>query len=319
MKVGIVGAGLVGSTTAYSLLMRGVGSEIVLVDKDARRAASEADDIGHAVPFTHPLTVRAADYDGLEGAQVVVVAAGVPQKAGQSRMDVLGRNAAIFADVIPSVLNAAPDAVLIITSNPVDVMTHVAVRFARAHGAPEGRVFGSGTTLDTARFRQLIATRIGVDAQHVHGYVLGEHGDSEVLAWSTMSVAGMPLDEFCRHRGATISGCDRAGIDDAVRNAAYRIIEGKGATYYGVGAAIARIVDTVLGDHRSVLTVSYPDADVAGVPDVTLSLPRLVGGDGVLDTFRPDLPEDETTALATSASAVRSAIDEVEASGNLPA
>lgn len=313
MKIGVVGAGLVGATAAFSCLMRGVGREIVLVDKAEERAAAEADDIMHAVPFSEPLTVRSGGYEDLSGARAVIIAAGVSQKPGQTRMDLLGLNTRVFADVVPSILQQAPDAVLIVATNPVDVMTHVADRFARAAGAPAGRVFGSGTTLDTARFRTLIARRIGVDAQHVHGYVLGEHGDTEVIAWSTASVAGMPLDEFCAMRRASLCSGDRTSIEDAVRNAAYRIVAGKGSTYYGVGAALARIVETVLSDRRSVLTVSSPAEDVCGVRDVSLSLPRLVGGSGVQDTFWPQLEEPEVDALRKSAQAIRDAIDETEA------
>lgn len=310
MKVGIVGAGLVGATAAYACLMRGVGREIVLVDKFDARAQAEADDILHAVPFSNPLTVRAGDYGDLAGAGAVVIAAGVSQRPGETRMELLHRNYAVFSEVIPAVLEYAGEAVIIVATNPVDVMTHVAARIASERGAAPGRIFGSGTTLDTARFRTLVATRIGVDAQHVHGYVLGEHGDTEVVAWSTMTVAGMPLDEFCATRCERLSEESRAEVDDAVRSAAYRIIEGKGSTYYGVGAALARIVDTVLSDRRSVLTVCTPDSKVAGVRDVTVSLPRLVGGAGVLDTFVPQLEPDEEDALRRSVEAVRAAIDE---------
>lgn len=314
MRVGIVGAGLVGSTAAYALLMKGIGREIVLVDLSEARARAEADDITHAVPFANPLKIRAGGYSALAGAGAVIVAAGVSQRPGESRMELLGRNAAVFSQVVPAILDHAPDAVLIVASNPVDVMTHVADTIARGVGAKPGQVFGSGTTLDTARFRTLIAERVGVDALHVHGYVLGEHGDSEVLAWSTMTVAGMPLDEFCATLGGKVlSDDDRREVDDAVRRAAYRIIEGKGSTYYGVGAALARIVDTVLSDRRSVLTVCTPTPNVAGVEDVTVSLPRLVGGNGVLTTYMPRLPSLETQALHTSARAVREAIDEVYA------
>ncbi len=313
MKVGIVGAGLVGSTAAFACLMQGVGRQIVLVDKFEERAKAEAADISHAVPFSNPLRVTSGGYEALDGAGVVIVAAGVGQRPGESRMDVLGRNAAVFAEVIPAVLTNAPGATLVVASNPVDVMTHIADEIARESGAPAGRVFGSGTTLDTARYRALIANRIGIDAQHVHGYVLGEHGDSEVLAWSTMTVAGMPLEEFCRDHGDELDDQDRAEVDDAVRNAAYRIIEGKNATYYGVGAALARIVDTVLSDRRSVLTVCAPTPDVAGVSDVTVSLPRLVGGSGVLDTFMPQLEPAEEEALANSARTVKAAVAEAHA------
>lgn len=312
MKVGVVGAGMVGATAAYAMVMRGVGREIVLVDRSAERAAAEADDILHAVPFAHPLTVRSGDYGELEGADAVVIAAGVSQLPGETRMELLGRNAAVFATVLPAVLDVAPDATLVIATNPVDVMTHAAHLIAAKRGASPGRVLGTGTTLDTARFRTLIAAHVGVDAQHVHAHVLGEHGDTEVLGWSAASVGGIALEEFCAERGVDLGPETRERIDDAVRNAAYRIIAGKGATYYGVGSAIARIVDAVIGDQRSVLTVCAPTHEVLGVHDVTLSLPRLVGGAGVLDTFAPQVDGVEAAALRASATEVREAIEELE-------
>jgi len=315
VKVGIVGAGLVGATAAYSLVLQGIGREVVLVDRDAHRAQAEADDISHALPFSNPMTVRAGSYADLEGAGVVVIAAGVSQRPGESRMELLGRNACVFDEVVPAVLNAAPGARLVIASNPVDVMTHVAERIARRAGAPAGTVFGTGTTLDTARLRMLIAAHVGVDAKHVHAYVLGEHGDTEVLAWSSATVAGLALDEFCESRCITLGPTERASIDESVRRAASRIIDGKSATYYGVGSAIARIVDTILSDRRSVLTVCAPSMESLGVGDVTVSLPRLVGGAGVLSTFDPHLNADETAALQASARAVRTAIEELGETG----
>lgn len=312
MKVGIVGAGLVGATAAYALLMRGIGREIVLVDMNADRARAEAEDIFHAVPFSNPLTIRSGGYDALAGARVVIVAAGVGQRPGESRMDLLGRNADVFQQVIPSILTSAPDTVIVIATNPVDPMTHVAATIAERSGAKKGRVFGTGTTLDTARFRTLIASRIGIDAQHVHGYVIGEHGDTEVLAWSGATVAGIPLDEFLATRRTQLTQGDRREIDDAVRHAAARIIEGKGATYYGVGSAIARIVDTVLSDQRSVLPVCSPCQQIAGIENVTVSLPRLVGGNGVMETFDLSLSPVELDALRRSAEHVKAAIVSVD-------
>ncbi|MBI5231576.1 MAG: L-lactate dehydrogenase [Coriobacteriales bacterium] len=313
MKVGIVGAGLVGSTAAYALVMGGIGREIVLVDLDTKRAQAEADDLLHAVPFAHPLTVRAGDYTDLAGAAAVVVAAGVSQRPGESRADLLGRNAAVFRSVIPAILESAPDAVVVIATNPVDVMTHMADRYARDAGARVGCVFGTGTTLDTARFRALVGAHVGIDPQHVHAYVLGEHGDTEVLAWSSATVAGIPLERFCTDRGVCLVEADRTRIDQAVRGAAYRIIEGKGSTYYGVGSAISRIVDTVLAGRCSVLTVTAPTPDVLGIRDVSVSLPRLVGGTGVIETFSAQLSDAERSALAASAATVREAIDLVPA------
>jgi L-lactate dehydrogenase len=309
MKIGIVGSGLVGATAAYALVMSGVGREIVLVDKNIERAQAEADDLFHAVPFAAPMDIVAGDYAALAGSRVVVIGAGVNQKPGETRMQLLERNAAVFHDVVPQVLDAAPDAVLVVATNPVDVTTHLTARIAAGRGVPKGRVFGSGTTLDTARFRALLGRRLGVDARHVHGYVVGEHGDSEVLTWSLVTVGGIPLDEFCRQRGIDMGEAARAEIDEGVRRAAYHIINGKGATYYGIGSALARIVDIVLHDQRAILTVCAPADDVAGVRDVTVALPRLVGGMGVLDNFPMPLSADEQNKLHQSAAVVRAAID----------
>jgi L-lactate dehydrogenase len=293
--------------------MRGVGREIVLVDKNSARAAAEADDIRHAVPFAHPMEVRSGDYPALAGCCVVVLCAGVGQKPGETRLQLLRRNAAVFREVVPAVLKHAPDAVMVVATNPVDVMTHLAARFAAEAGVAPGRVFGSGTTLDTARFRTLIGTECGVDPQHVHAHVIGEHGDSEVLTWSLASIGGIPLESFARLRGVDLSNAVRQGIDDKVRRAAYSIIGGKGATYYGIGCALARIVDAVLHDQRSILTVCAPTPDVLGVKDVTVALPRLVGGCGVIETFPLPLSDTEQTQLRASAGVIRTALDELDA------
>ena len=313
MKIGIVGAGWVGSTAAYALVMRGVGQEIVLIDKNAKRAQAEADDIFHAVPFAHSLRVSAGEYADLAGCRVVILAAGVSQRPGETRLQLLERNAAIFGDVVPRVLEHAPDAILVVATNPVEVMTHLAAGYAAELGVPAGRVIGSGTTLDTARFRVLLGRTLGVDSQHIHGYVVGEHGDSEVLTWSLVTVGGMPLDEFCRQHGLMLGDAARQEIDRRVRDAAYHIIEGKGSTYYGIGAALTRIVDAILRDQRSILTVCTPVAQVAGVCDVTISLPHLVGGSGVLASFPLPLSDEEEAGLRASAQVVCDAIEELDA------
>jgi L-lactate dehydrogenase len=311
MKVGIVGSGFVGATAGYALVMQGVGREIVLVDKDAARAAAEADDLRHAVPFAHPLDVRAGDYGDLAGCRVVVLCAGVGQKPGETRLHLLQRNAQVFREVVPAVLNQAPDAVLVVATNPVDLMTHLAARFARECGVPVQRALGSGTTLDTARFRSLLGAHCGVDPHHVHAYVIGEHGDSEVLTWSLATVGGMPLEDFTRLRGIDIAESVRKDIDSKVRRAAYTIISGKGATYYGIGSALARIVDAILHDQRAVMTVGAPTENVAGIRNVTVSLPRLVAGQGVLETFPLPLNDKEAASLRASAGVIRTALDEL--------
>ncbi len=312
MKVGIVGTGLVGSTAAYAMVMRGVGREIVLVDLNMERARAEAADILHAVPFSNPLNISAGQYADLKDARVVVIAAGVGQRPGEGRMELLARNADVFRVVIPEVLNYAPDAVLLIASNPVDVMTHMAAHFAAELGVPSTRVIGSGTTLDTARLKALLGQELNVDPYHVHAYVIGEHGDSEVLAWSSITVGVIPLDEFCDQWEICLDEDKRQAISTEVHRAAYNIIKGKGATYYGVGSAIAKIVEVILGNQRSILTVCTPLEEVAGVKGVTLSLPHLLGGEGVLNRLNVPLTEDEAGQLNKSAVLIKSAIDELK-------
>ena len=203
--------------------MRGVGREIVLVDQNAARAQAEADDLYHAVPFANPLEIVAGGYKDLEGCRVVIIAAGTNQRPGETRIQLLERNAAVFKQVVPNILSNAPEAVLVVATNPVDVMTHLTARFAALQRVPTSRVIGSGTTLDTARFRSLLARQLGVDARHVHGYVVGEHGDSEVLTWSLVTVGGLPLTEFCSQRRTELDKSVRENIDQRVRKAAFLV------------------------------------------------------------------------------------------------
>jgi L-lactate dehydrogenase len=313
MKVGIVGVGQVGATTAYALVMRGIGRRILLVDRNKARAQAEAHDILHAVPFAHPLQVSAGDYQELKGSRVVIVTAGVAQKSGETRMQLLERNADIFRQIVPEVLENAPDAILLVATNPVDVLTHMTADIAAQFGVPNSHVIGSGTTLDTARFRTLLGQHLGVDPQHVHGYVLGEHGDSEVLTWSLVTVGGAPLEEFCRQWDICMDVEVRADIEQGVILAAYSIIKGKGSTNFGIGSALARIVEVVLQDQRSLLTVCTPVPEVAGVKNVTVSLPHLVGGEGILNTIMLPLTlsKEEESALRASAHIVKQSFESI--------
>ncbi len=317
MKVGIVGSGFVGATAAYAMVMNGVGRQIVLVDKNTARAAAEADDIFHAVPFAHSVDVTSGDYTDLKGCRVVIIAAGTNQKPGETRLELLARNAAIFKQIVPEIIHNAPDAVIIVATNPVDVMTHITAYYARQHGFPVNRVLGSGTTLDTARFRALLARHVNVAPKNVHCYVIGEHGDSEVLTWSLATIGLVPLEQYCERRGITLDDSVRRYIDDRVRNAAYHIISGKQATYYGIGSALAKITDTILGDLRAILTVCTPQAEIAGVSDVTVAMPHLVGAQGVMDAFVLPLSADELSALNRSATLIKQVISDLESSGQL--
>ena len=312
MKVGIIGSGFVGATAAYAILLMGNASEVVLVDVNRKRAEAEAADIRHALPFVHPMAINAGVYSDLKDAGVVIITAGASQKPGESRLELLGRNTKIMSSVVDQVLEATPNPILVIVTNPVDVMTHIAARLAAEKGLPAGRVIGSGTTLDTARFRSLLGEFLTVDPHHVHGYVVGEHGDSEVLTWSSVDVGGIPLDQFAKMQNLVLNQNARDAIDQDVRRAAYQIIEGKGATYYGVGAALSRIVDVIAHDHRAILTVCAPTEDVCGVKNTTVSLPRLIRSDGIVGTLPLNLNEEEYQALQHSARLIRNHIDEYE-------
>ncbi|HYE50876.1 MAG TPA: L-lactate dehydrogenase [Azospirillaceae bacterium] len=309
MRIGVVGCGAVGGTAAYAMVMRGVGSELVLVDRNAELADAQARDILHATPFAYPAQVRAGAYGDLAGAGIVVLAAGVNQKPGESRLDLLARNAAVFADIIPPVLAAAPEAVLLVATNPVDVMTQIAAGIAARSGVPAGRVVGSGTILDTARFRALLAAHLGVSPKSVHAQVLGEHGDSEVLHWSAATAGGLPVADLAEQLGRPLDEAARTRIDEGVRRAAAAIIRGKGATWFGIGAGLARLAQMIQDDERALATCSIVTESVEGVGPVALSLPRLVGASGVRDTLLPPLDPAERAGLRRSAEILKAASD----------
>lgn len=291
-RIAVIGAGHVGTTFAYALLWSGLAAEIVLVDADFARAEGEAMDLNHAIAFTRPTRIRAARLEECEGAAIVVVAAGAAQKPGETRLDLLRKNTGMIRAMAPALARRNPDAILLIATNPVDVLTYEACRVS---GLPRGRVIGSGTVLDTARFRYLLGTRYGVDPRNVHAFIVGEHGDSEVALWSCAHIAGMPVREK-----------DEAIFRDT-RDAAYRIIERKGATYYAVAAGLVRIVESILRDQRSVLTVSSLIDGAYGIRDVCLSLPAVLGRGGVERLLDLELAEEELAALRRSAELLRAA------------
>ncbi|WP_339760654.1 L-lactate dehydrogenase [uncultured Hoeflea sp.] len=301
MKIGIVGTGMVGSASAYAMALMGVGTQIVLVDHNAALARAQAQDIAHATPFATTVAVRAGEYADLDGAAVVIIAAGVSQKPGESRLALLERNVEVFKAVIGGVMTAAPEAILLIATNPLDVMTFAAQRIS---GLPPERVIGSGTILDTARLRSLLGDHLGIAPNSVHAYVLGEHGDSEVPVWSSAMAGSVPIVSFAEQIGRPLDETTRRQIADQVRGAAYTIIEGKGATWYGIGAGLSRIVSSITDDERTVLSVSQVTEDVEGVSDVALSLPRIIGRDGVVATLMPELDTSERTALKRSAEVI---------------
>ena len=301
MKLAIIGSGFVGATAAYAIMLKGGASEIVLIDKNKERAEAEAADIRHASPFVHHIRVYAGDYSDLKGSTMVIITAGISQKPGQTRLELLNQNAEILKEILDQVIHYTKDSLILIATNPVDLMTHIASKYAQKHGIKEQKVIGTGTTLDTARFRTLLGDHLEVDPGHVHGYVIGEHGDSEVLTWSIVDIGGLPLQEFADLRKIKMDQNTRQNIDDQVRHSAYHIIQGKGSTYYGVGGVISRIVDIIEHNHRAFITICAPVEEIVGVKDVTLSLPHLISGKGVLAQLPFRLDEKETNELKRSA------------------
>jgi L-lactate dehydrogenase len=296
MKVGIVGAGLVGSSAGYAMVLGGVATDITFVDINTKLARAQAEDILHATPVSNPARVSAGDYASLPESSVIILSCGASQKPGETRLQLLDRNKKTFDEVTHNVLRYAPNAVLLVASNPVDVMTYFVAQQA---GEPASRVIGSGTILDTARFRTLLGEHLGISPQSVHAHVLGEHGDSEVLVWSSADVGGVPLEEVALSMKVPFTPAVKSRIDERVRRAAYTIIEGKGATYYGIGAALARVVQAIRDDERTVLTLS--NTDTPGFSDVSLSLPRVVGTEGIRATLSPSLSPEERELLGKSA------------------
>ena len=309
-KVVIVGAGAVGSTFAYTLMQSGLADEIVLVDLNRERAEGEAMDINHGLFFVPPVDVRAGDYDDCAGASVVVVTAGAKQKSGQTRLELVGTNVRICRQIMDEVTSRTREAVVVMVTNPVDVLTYFALRHS---GLPPGQLIGSGTVLDSARFRYLLSRHYGVDPRNVHAYIVGEHGDSEVALWSMAHIGGMPLETYCKVCGRHVSGLDEEDILRQVRESAYHVIESKGATYYAVGLALERIVGAILRNENSVLTVSTLMDGLYGIREVALSLPCVVNRSGVCSTLCAGLDEREVEGLRRSAEVLRGVIEQVEA------
>ena len=302
MKIGIIGAGAVGSATAFSLIMTGVAHKVVLVDMNEKKALAEATDIGHAAPFASAAKIKSGTYADLKECSIVIVTAGANQKPGETRIDLLGRNVKIFENIIPQIVQNAPDCILLITSNPADIMTDVALKLS---GFPKERVIGSGTVLDTSRFRTLLAYYLGVSAKSVHADVLGEHGDSEVLVWSNAEAGTLTLEEYAQDVGKTLDEAKKAEINDSVVNAAYKIIEGKGATCFGIAGALTQICRAIGNNDYSILTVSSHHTDVEGIKDVCLSLPTVINRRGIHQVITPKLAAQEHAKLRMSAETMK--------------
>jgi L-lactate dehydrogenase len=301
-KCVIIGAGLVGSTSAFALLQSGLFSQIVLIDLNKKRAEGEAMDLNHGMPFAQPVKITAGDYDDVREAKLIVIAAGANQKPGETRMDLAAKNIEIFRGIIGEIVKRNTECILLVVTNPVDVLTYAALKFS---GFPPNRVIGSGTVLDTARLKYLLGEHFGVDSRNVHAYIIGEHGDSELAVWSSANVAGLPVQQFC----SACSKCaDQACLNDIfndVRSSAYKIIQDKGATYYAVALAVLRIAEAIIRNENSVLTVSSFIDGHYGLNDVCIGLPAIVGSNGVSTVPDMALSPEELKQLQDSANVLK--------------
>lgn len=298
MKIGIIGAGNVGSATAFALVLRGIAREIILIDSNEKKAIAEAIDISHATTFAYASIVRAGTYSDLTCADVVIISAGANQKNGETRIALMDRNVEILRSIICQIVHYAPETIILVASNPVDIMTYYSLKIS---GLPAHKVFGSGTILDTSRFRTLLGEHMGVSSKSIHANVLGEHGDSEVLVWSNADAGTMPLETLSKELNREFDWEVKAYIDDNVRNAAYKIIEGKGATFYGIAGGLSRICQAISTNENAILTVSSLHEEIEGVNNVCLSLPSIINKNGIEKVIYPKLTPEEHILLKSSA------------------
>lgn len=307
-KVAVIGAGLVGATAAYAIIISGLCSELVMVDVNKEKAKGEVLDLLHGASFVKPVQITAGDYRDAAGADVVLIAAGVNQKPGETRIDLVARNLEVFKEIIPQICAVCPDALLLVVTNPVDILTWVTLKIS---GFPPSRVIGSGTVLDSSRFRRVLSDHFGLAAVSVHAFVIGEHGDTETPVWSLANIAGMPLEAYSRAVGHEIP-LDKDRLFGEVKNAANEIIKGKGATYYAIGLAVRRILEAVFRDENSILTVSSLLEGVHGISGVCLSLPSIVNASGVSKVLELPIDDNERHKLWHSAETIKSVIDNLK-------
>ena len=307
-KVAMIGCGFVGSASAFALMQSGLFSEMVLLDADQNKAEGEALDISHGLPFAKPMQIYAGGYDDITDAAIIIVSAGANQKPGETRLDLVKKNVGIFSTIMPEIAKREVKGILLMVANPVDILTFVA---QKQSGLPESRVFGSGTVLDTARLKYLLGEHLRVDSRSVHAYIIGEHGDSEMAAWSCANVSGLPLESFCEMRGHHNHDETMHQIADQVKNSAYEIIEKKHATYYGIAMSVKRICEAIIRDEKSILPVSSMLHGEYGIEGVTLSMPAVVGKNGIEKLVPIRLSEEEQGQLKASADTLKAVLKEV--------
>ncbi len=308
-KAVMIGCGFVGSASSFAIMESGLFSELVLIDANKEKAEGEALDIAHGLPFAQPMDIYAGDYDDIRDAAIIIISAGANQKPGETRLDLVKKNTAIFKSIIPEITKRDFSGIILVVANPVDILTYVTVKLS---GYPESRVFGSGTVLDSARLKYLLGEHLGVDSRSVHSYIIGEHGDSELAAWSSANVSGVPLNDFCELRGHYDHMEAMERILDEVRKSAYSIIEKKGATYYGIAMSVRRICQAIIRDEKSVLPLSSMQHGRYGIEGVAMSLPVVVGENGIETEVPISLSDKEIEDLRKSAQTLKGIIDELD-------
>ncbi len=306
-KVAVIGCGFVGSASAFALMQSGMFSEMVLIDADHDKAEGEALDISHGTPFARPMKIYAGGYDDIVDASIIVITAGANQKPGETRLDLVKKNIGIFKTIIPEIKKRDCKGILLIVANPVDILTYTAVKLS---GFPENRVIGSGTVLDTARLKEALGSHLQVDSRSVHAFIIGEHGDSEIAAWSSANVSGIDLNDFCEMRGNYNHHEAMEKIANDVKNSAYEIIAKKHATYYGIAMSVKRICEAIVRDEKSIMPISSMMHGEYGIEDVALSMPAIVGKNGAQGKVPISLNYDEITKLQESAKALKKVIED---------
>lgn len=308
-KAVMIGCGFVGSATVFALMQSGLFSEIAMIDANVEKAEGEAMDISHGIPFAHQMKVYAGTYEDVRDAGIVIITAGANQQPGETRLDLVSKNATIFKGIIPEITKRDFEGILLIVANPVDILTRVAMELS---GYPSNRVIGSGTVLDTGRLKYKLSEHLGVDTKSIHAFIIGEHGDSEIVAWNSANVSGVPIDSFCELRGHFNHKEAEEDIAKKVRNSAYEIISKKKATYYGVAMAVKRICEAIVRDEKSILPVSTKMTGAYGIEDVVLSMPCVVGKNGIETQVPIVLDEDEVTDLHKSANTLKEIYSSIE-------
>ena len=311
-KCAVIGCGFVGSSSAFALMESGLFNELVLIDVNKEKAEGEAMDISHGLPYVRRMDIYAGDYSDCKDAGIIIITAGAGQKPGETRLDLVNKNVAIFKSIIPEIVKYNKDAILLVVSNPVDILTYVTLKLS---GFPKNRVIGSGTVLDSARLKYLLGKHLDVNPKSVHAYIIGEHGDSELDVWSSANVSGIPITDFCELRGhKTNHNENEQALYEEVKNSAYEIIKKKGATYYGIALSVRRICESIVHDEHSILPVSsYHEERINyDLEDICMSVPAIVGSNGIQQVLKIRLDHNEQNALKASATELKSILDTLD-------